>query len=168
MKIAGFEFSEGARFQAGAVLNANEVGQHLELLRTEAKGELTPEDVLKDAANPNSPLHGFFEWDDTEAARQHRLKQARGLIRCVVAIYTSDEKPAVRQRAYVHIAQGEASHYRESQHAMSQKKTRDQVLRRAWTELKAWRDRYRDLVQFAKLVEVIDEVAETLPASVRK
>lgn len=169
MQIAGFEFADGARFQAGAHKNAAEVGAHLELLRKEHKGELTPEDVLKDAENPNSPLHSFFEWDDGEAARQHRLAQARGLIRSVVAIYTHDDKPATRTRAYVHVPESrETAHYRRADHAMSQTNTREMVLRRAWQELQQWRQRYKDLSEFAKLIEVVDEIAKKLPVEVRK
>ncbi|MGJ2408927.1 hypothetical protein ACR8FJ_22450, partial [Salmonella enterica subsp. enterica serovar Paratyphi A] len=65
MKIAGFEFSEGARFQAGAATDAKaakRVGEHIEMLRKQHQNELTPEDVLADAKNDNSPLHDFFEW----------------------------------------------------------------------------------------------------------
>lgn len=167
MKIAGFEFTEGARFQKGAIQNATLVGQHIEMLRKEQHGELTPEDVLKDARNPNSPLHTFFEWDDNAAAEQHRLHQARGLIRSVVAIYVSEDKPAVRARAYVHIAEGETSHYRESGHAMSQAKTRKIVLQRAFKELQAWRQRYADLKEFAELFEVVDETIKALPKAVK-
>ncbi|MDF2622022.1 MAG: hypothetical protein K0S00_4681 [Xanthobacteraceae bacterium] len=163
MKIAGFEFSQGTRFQAGAALDAKSVGEHLELLRQQQHGELTPEDVLKDAENPNSPLHSFFEWSDTEAARQYRLHQARGLIRAVVAIYTSDDRPAVRTKAYVHIPEPGAPHYREAGHAMSQTKTRQMVLQRAWRELQQWRARYKDLKEFSELFEVIDDVEKHLP-----
>lgn len=168
MRIAGFEFSDGARFQPGAVKDPKLVGEHLEFLREQCKGELTPEDVLADAQHDNSPLHSFFEWDDSEAARQHRLNQARGLIRAVVAIYVSDDKPAIRQKAYVHIAEPGANHYRESGHAMSQKKTRELVLRRAWNELQQWRRRYADLKEFADLVPVIDETVKKLPKSLRR
>ncbi|AZO77477.1 MULTISPECIES: hypothetical protein [unclassified Bosea (in: a-proteobacteria)] len=163
MKIAGFEFAEGARFQKGAVQNASLVGQHIEMLRQQKKGELTPEDVLADARHGNSPLHSFFEWDDSAAAEQHRLHQARGLIRSVVAIYTSEDKPAVRQRAYVHIAEGHTSHYREAGHALSQSRTRKIVLQRAFAELAAWRQRYKDLKEFADLFEVVDETLKHLP-----
>lgn len=158
MKIAGFEFAEGARFQAGKHPDANTVGQYIEMLRGKFKGELTPDDVLDDAKNPNSPLHSFFEWDDTEAARQHRLKQARGLIRAVVAVYVSDDKPAQRMRAYVHINEPDAPHYRETSHALSQRNTRDLVLRRAMRELNDWKRRYADLKEFAKVVEVIEQM----------
>lgn len=168
MKIAGFEFTEGARFQPGANADANAVGAHIEMLREQFKGEITPEDVLNDARNPNSPLHSFFEWDDSAAAEQHRLAQARGLIRSVVAIYVSEDKPATRVRAYVHVNEPGAPHYRETSHAMSAAKTREMVLRRAWSELQAWRKRYADLKEFAGLVEVIDDVAKKLPKAVRK
>lgn len=163
MKIAGFEFADGARFQKGAIQNAAIVGQHIELLRQQQKGELTPEDVLADAKHHNSPLHSFFEWDDSAAAHQHRLHQARGLIRAVVAVYTREDQPAVRARAYVHISEGETSHYRETGHAMSMQKTRKQVLQRAWSELQAWRERYKDLKEFSELFEVVDETIKALP-----
>lgn len=166
MQIAGFEFSEGARFQSGANTNAKEVGEYLELLRLECKGELTPADVVKAARNENSPLHSFFEWDDSAAAEAHRLNQARGLIRAVVAIYTDPDKPAQRIKAYVHVNETGAPHYREVTHALSQKKTRELVLQRAWRELRQWKERYKHLRQFADLVKVIDETQKKLPAKV--
>ncbi len=45
--------------------------------------QLEPESVVADAADPDSPLHDAFIWDDTEAAHKYRLDQARGLIRWV-------------------------------------------------------------------------------------
>ncbi len=167
MKVAGFEFAEGARFQQGAVQNATIVGQHIEMLRQQQKGELTPEDVLADAKSHNSPLHSFFEWDDSAAAHQHRLNQARGLIRSVVAIYTSDDRPAVRTRAFVHIPEGETSHYRSADHAMSMSKTRKLVLQRAFKELSAWRQRYADLKEFSELFAVVDETIKALPKAIK-
>jgi hypothetical protein len=160
MRIAGFEFAEGARFQSGASKDAKAVGAHLEMLRKKSKGELTPEDVLADAKHNNSPLHSFFEWDDSAAAAQHRLQQARGLIRAVVAVYVQPDKPAVRQRAYVHIAEPSAPHYREASHAMSQTKTRDMVLKQALSELHAWKKKYSDLQEFAALIDIIERIDE--------
>lgn len=162
MKIAGFEFAEGARFQPGEHPNAAVVGAHIELLREKLKGEITPEDILDDAKNDNSPLHSFFEWSDGDAAHQYRLQQARGLIRAVVAVYVSDDKPAQRMRAYVHINEPTTPHYREVGHAMSQAKTRRLVLERAWREFQQWRRRYKDLKEFADLFEIADEVETKL------
>lgn len=168
MRIAGFEFSEGARFQPGASKDAKLVGEHIEMLRKKFKGELTPQDILDDARHDNSPLHSFFEWDDNAAAEHYRLQQARGLIRSVVAVYVSDDKPAVRQKAYVHIAERGTPHYRETTHAMSQTSTRKLVLDRAWNELKAWKVRYKDLTEFAEFIKIIDTVDEDFPKSLER
>ena len=168
MRIAGFEFAEGARFQPGNHPDANAVGRHIEMLREKFKGELTPQDVLDDARHDNSPLHSFFEWNDGAAAEQYRLQQARGLIRAVVAVYVQDDKPAVRTRAYVHVPEPSAPHYREASHALSQTKTRKMVLERAMNELKAWRARYKDLQEFAALVEIIDTIDADFPRSLKK
>lgn len=168
MKIAGFEFAEGARFQPGAEKNAKLVGEHIEMLRERFKGELTPQDILDDARNNNSPLHSFFEWDDGAAAEAYRLQQARGLIRSVVAIYVREDRPAIRQKAYVHIPERSAPHYREASHAMSQKKTREMVLKRAWSELQAWKSRYKDLQEFAGLINIIEVIDRDFPRSLEK
>jgi len=167
MKIAGFEFAEGARFQPGEHPEASVVGAHLEMLREKFKGEITPEDVLEDAKHDNSPLHSFFEWSNTKAAHQHRLQQARGLIRSVVAIYTREDKPAVRTRAYVHIQESGAPHYREASHAMGQKATRDAVLKRALAELIGWQRRYHELHEFAELFEDIKQIEMKLASGAK-
>lgn len=158
MRIAGYEFSEGARFQAGATGDAKIIGEHLELLRQQFKGELTPKDVVDDARNPNSPLHPFFEWSDSTAAEAYRVEQARGLIRSVVAVYVREEKPAVRTRAFVHVPEPGAPHYRSADHAMSQEKTRKMVLERALRELNAWRKRYKDLTELADIFTAAEQV----------
>lgn len=166
MRIAGFEFSEGARFQPGATADANAIGNHIEMLREQCRGELTPEDILNDARHDNSPLHSFFEWSDTAAAQQYRLQQARGLIRSVVAIYVQPNAPAQRMRAYVHVPDTQP-HYRETSHAMSQSRTRQLVLARAWREFQAWKKRYADMKEFSELFEAADSVAKKLPKSVK-
>lgn len=44
-----------------------EVADQLRLLETE-NGRLDPSLVVEAARDPASPLHAYFEWDDTEAA----------------------------------------------------------------------------------------------------
>jgi hypothetical protein len=63
-------------------------------------GKLTPEQVL-DAARPDeSPLHGFFEWDDSAAAEAYRIEQARELIRRV-RIEITYQETTIRTVQYV-------------------------------------------------------------------
>lgn len=60
------------------------------------KDVLLPEDVVEAARNPNSTMHSFFEWDDTEAARSFRLVQARWLIRSVeIVVERYDAKTTI-------------------------------------------------------------------------
>lgn len=62
-------------------------------LSEENNGQITTSLVLKDAKRKESPLHDYFEWDDTKAAHQHRLQQARMLIKRVnVVIFKPEEQ----------------------------------------------------------------------------
>lgn len=161
MEVASYQFDPGAHLQAGAPReSADAVGRHLDLLRRRAGGELTPKEVVEDARNPNSPLHPHFEWDDTAAAEQHRLTQARRLIRAVVAIYAEDDQPVTTTRAFVHIPDKESPHYLATREALSVPDTRERVLRRALIELHGWKRRYQDLAEFAALLEEIDKLGK--------
>jgi hypothetical protein len=164
MRIAKYEFAEGARLQPGAKADdADAIGQHLETLRVKYKGELTPADVVADAKGHNSPLHSFFEWSDSEAAQQYRLQQARGLIRAVVAVIVSDDAPAKRTQAFVHIADPGAPHYRAVDQAMSSERTREMVLRQAFKEFRAWQKRYEHLEELADLFKAGTNLVERIP-----
>lgn len=80
-------------------LNPTAVGTELARLEATTEGALTPEQVVQAAAHPSSPLHAGFTWDDTEAARQHRLSEARRLLRSIEVRYLSREPVPV----YVHV-----------------------------------------------------------------
>lgn len=69
--------------QARAVVEA--------LLRIyERAGALRAEDVVEEARSAKSPLHDWFEWDDSVAAEQYRLQQARQLVREIRVERVSD------------------------------------------------------------------------------
>ena len=69
-------------------------------IAVENGGKLTAELLVIEAADPDSVLHKSFEWDNDKAAHQHRLDQARTLIRSV-RIVTYTETTVVRSIAYV-------------------------------------------------------------------
>lgn len=84
-----------ARKRAEKVIGDRETSQdviHRALLSLERDGRITPESVIVAAQNPKSPLHDRFEWDDSVAAHEHRLQQARGLIRSVMVQITTEER----------------------------------------------------------------------------
>lgn len=47
-------------------------------------GKVTPESILAEASTDGSEIHRFFQWDDQIAAVEHRLHQARQLVRSVI------------------------------------------------------------------------------------
>lgn len=55
-------------------------------------GRLTPDLVLADAQDSGSVLHRLFEWDDSIAAHQHRLSQARSIITSVRVVITTENR----------------------------------------------------------------------------
>jgi hypothetical protein len=57
---------------------------------------LHPLAVVEAASNEDSPLHAYFEWDDTEAAKLYREDQARGLIRSVKIEMNATEPVTIR------------------------------------------------------------------------
>jgi len=65
-------------------------------------GRLDTADVVDAARNPDSPLHGYFEWDDSAAAEAYRLSQAETLIRRFKIVVTVENVP-VRCRRYASI-----------------------------------------------------------------
>lgn len=63
-------------------------------------GRLTPDAVVADAKDKNSPLHDCFEWDVKKAAHQHWLDQARTLITSIRVVQKVDTT-TVRSVYYV-------------------------------------------------------------------
>lgn len=55
------------------------------------RGILRPSDVVNAARDPEHVLHGIFEWDDSKAAREHRLWQAREIIAAVQYVFEVEE-----------------------------------------------------------------------------
>ena len=50
------------------------------------QGRVKPAALVRAAASETHPLHHRFTWDDTEAAHQHRLQEARSVLRLYVHI----------------------------------------------------------------------------------
>lgn len=151
------------RFKAGSRLpkaQAQEVGEHLNAISKKADGTLTAETVLSDAAKKRSPIHDFFEWDDTIAAGKHRMEQARHLIRCVEVIYSDVPEQSEPCRAFVTIRDCETldpSDYVSTYQIMSNADHRTALLVQARREMREWASRYRHLAELAEVIAVIDK-----------
>jgi hypothetical protein len=76
------------------------VKEELERISRLKGGRITPDTVIVEAKKKSSPLHEFFTWDDSEAAKKQRLYEARELIRSV-RVTTVVEERVFRSIAYV-------------------------------------------------------------------
>lgn len=137
---------------------SDRIREELEQIRETHGGILRPEDVVDFAADPETALHSQFEWDDSEAARQHRIWQARQVIRCVVTVIPQANEPI---RAYVSLVPDRSNPgggYRDTVAVLSDDEHREQLLSQALRELRAWRAKYNQLKALAPVFAAIDTV----------
>lgn len=82
--------------------------EKLQLLRQleDGAGRIDPDSLVAAASAASHPLHGHFEWNDTEAARKYRRVQAQSLIRSIHLTVTIENLPLVIP-AYVREMRGE-------------------------------------------------------------
>jgi len=66
-------------------VDAQAAGEALERIREE-EGAIAPAVVVQRAKGAAHPLHPCFEWDDATAAYEHRLHQARGVVKSLVVV----------------------------------------------------------------------------------
>jgi len=131
-------------------------------------GILEPEAVVKAAKIKSSPLHEFFIWDDTIAAQEYRLEQARGLIRAVI-VEVKVENKSYKVRAYYNVTdETEPRAYRAVSEITANQAHLDRVVERAWTELEAWQARYDNLAALQVAVEHVRVALEKRPKKVKR
>ncbi len=141
----------------------------------ESEGVITTDALVAESADQDAPLHRYFQWDNTEAARMWRLEQAQALIRNLVVVYRkADGEPAAPTRYVVKLlpsatddpgdevraAQTAPHAYLPIRTVMSDAELRERYVAQAFKELCVWRDRYADIEAFARLFKTIDKLRE--------
>jgi hypothetical protein len=142
----------------------------VEQLRKENNGNVTAEALVQVASAKRNPLHAEFTWDDTEAAREYRLVQARSMLRSfhVVRDELKTDRPqrvyqVVRERVTDKAGTSRARHvYKTIDDIMRDPDLRAEVLQRALRELISFRQRYRDLNELAVILRSIDDTLEKI------
>jgi hypothetical protein len=159
-----YGFKRGSRLDPK---KAPVVARELRKLETSGGG-LRPADVVRAARKSRSPLHPFFEWDNTAAAEKYRLEQARSLIRCITVIY--DKAPTAEPvRGYQHLRveveepeEAEALPYHSTIRVMSDAKYREALVREALQDFEEWRTRYQSLRELAAIFTAAEKVTRSL------
>jgi len=100
-----YGYREGSRV-AGDVPAATVVAA---IERIRARGPVTAEAYVEEAAPAASPIHRTLTWENRDAAHQFRLIQARGIMRSIVII--PPDPTQRRVSVYVHVPEGRNGRY---------------------------------------------------------
>lgn len=138
---------------------SNSVIEELERIAKQNDGILQPEIVVEEARRPSSPLHSKFTWDDTEAAHQYRIYQARNLIRVVVQMIpnTADS----HERVWVSLKkdrENEGGGYRTLVSVLSDNDLREQLLQQAFEDMEYFQEKYSKLQELTEIFSAMNTV----------
>lgn len=114
-------------------------------------GLLKAPDVIESARNEASPLHSWFDWNDSIAAHNWRLVQARSLIRYAVTYIESDPN-RTPIRAFVSLSpqRVEGGGYRAMVEVLQTPSMRQQMLEDALDEHLTYERRWAHLNELTK------------------
>ena len=116
--------------------------------------ERTPQNIVDYAeAHPKSELHKCFTWDDSKAANEFRKQQARRVIQLLVFQDEKEEEPTK-----IRVMQRASESYEPVKMIVRDKDEYKALLARAKAELKAFKERYKNLVELEQILELIDEL----------
>jgi hypothetical protein len=133
--------------------------------RTNAK------DLVSAAANPKSPLHDEFEWDDAVCGHKYRLHQARYLMRAIVVTYETipmgkaQTVRIIRTRAYTNPrpkGQSEGSDYSLTVDILDDAAMRAALLQEALLDIERFKNKYAILDEFADLLDQMNKLLTRL------
>jgi len=116
-------------------------------------GLLTPEAVVEFARPKTSPLHKRFMWDDSEAAHQYRLWQARQMISVTIR-YVDIKGKKTPTRVFVSLSPDRDKRhggYREMVEVLSDASMRRQMLQDASNEMSLFEMKYQSLDELSDI-----------------
>jgi hypothetical protein len=139
----------------------NEAAQReLDRLRETNDGLLLPSAVVQFAKNEATALHAFFDWDDSDAANQWRLEQARRVIRLSVTVIT-EEMPPIRAMVSLTSDRKAGGGYRSLYDILDCTTLRSQMVVDALAELNVFKRKYSQLKQLAPIWDAIEQVEKS-------
>jgi hypothetical protein len=138
------------------------IERRLTELTAQGGGRLTPEAVVQDAENPQSPLHTkIFGESDREAAYQRRLELARQLIRSVRVNVTIDQR-SISVVGYVHDPSTHSSGYVPTASLINERERALQVVLREFARVEAIITRSREIAEVLGLRAELESMLNNL------
>lgn len=134
-------------------MKRNPVIIELKRIADENGGVLKPESVVEEARPKSSPLHKRFTWDNSKAAHEYRLWQARQLIRVVVETI---EGVKGRHEVFVSLSNDrKEGGYRVMTDVLTDAQMRRQMIDDALRELEWFQNKYSRLRELSNVFTAI-------------
>ena len=137
--------------------NAQKVGEELEEI--ERAGSINPEHLIEYAErHKDSELYKCFEWDDNEAARKYRLKQAITIISSISL--EIKEEPKEVQKIYFSVNDSETKEkvYKNISEIIENDNEYSQILDKAKKEFIRCKEKYESLLEKEDLKDVLFDI----------
>lgn len=147
--------------------------EELEIIRAKNGGMLSPEKVVEYARNKKTALHGYFVWDDNEAATLYRIQQAGYLIRRIKIeiIANPRTQEVIKIREYVSLPSNRGGGgYSQIEEVYTEDDLRLEFIESVRDEFEAIRKKLKIVseVAFAKSEPVSREINRQLIAAEKK
>lgn len=161
MKIESVVWRQGVRTKG-----IDPVQAHKAIEEVRDRDGCVTDDSVVDAARPQeSPIHNWFEWDDSSAAIEYRRQQARNLIGALEVRYEESDKTPVRvyqvQKKSTNKS-NERTAYSTTEEVLSDPECRDRLIADAIRDAMAFRRKFRMLHELDQVMQSIDKAIETL------
>lgn len=139
---------------------AQEIGDWLHRISQGPNDSIDTDTVLKEGADPDSPIHDQIEWDDRIAGREYRKQQVRCIINHLIVVECKNGGEAeIKAWHNVYIDKNDAEEKERVYVPLATVRTnanaREQVVAYALRQLNHWKSQYE---QFRHLSPVIDAV----------
>jgi len=148
------------------LVEASAVGPYVDRLLEKYADGLKPSHVLQEAkAQPGTPLHACFEWDDAKAAHRHRITQASTLVRALVVTRSgllSDEPKRVALS--VRSSDTGPRVFMSTDVVMNDETLRRRFIEQAGRDLSSWRKQYGELKELHRLFSMVETQLQRLAA----
>ena len=159
-KITGYAWRPGSQHKVAAEVVAMEIDR----LASENGNRVDANLLLASAESPTSPIRTEFNWDDSAAAHEFRLNQARNLMNSLRVVIERPSGGPITAPLMVTVEKpgsaGQKHDYTTLAWAMSDEDLRTEVLRNALRELAAFKRKYATLSELAQVFVVIDRTVK--------
>jgi len=143
---------------------AEQYGLELIRLREKANGSLKTKDIVESARSEDSPIHKYFNWDDTKAAELYRRDQARHLINGIVEVIIEEDEEREIPIFFNIIEEDEngSQGYVMVEEVIKNGEYKNQLLQKAIQEIKHWQTKYKTLKDLGVIFGAIEKVQKKL------